>query len=50
MLILHFDVCWLSLGKVLTRLEEEVLLFLTEINSLLVKHLLDMNWVVRLAN
>ena len=39
-------------GKVLTRLRdlrEEVLLFLTEINSPLAKHLADMNWLAMLA-
>eukprot|EP00064_Thunnus_orientalis_P004809 superscaffoldBa00000450_g4822 len=47
-LLLHSKVQWLSQGKVLTRLcdlHKEVLLFLTEIDSPLAKHIEDMNWV-----
>ena len=43
--LLHSEGRWLSRGKILTRLwdlREEVLLFLTEMNSPLVKHMEDM--------
>uniref|UniRef100_A0A3Q3WIE1 BED-type domain-containing protein n=1 Tax=Mola mola TaxID=94237 RepID=A0A3Q3WIE1_MOLML len=47
-LLLHTEVWGLSRGKVLTRLSsfhEEVLIFLMEISSPLVKHMEDMSWV-----
>lgn len=51
-LLLLYEVWWLWRGKVLTRLCdlcEEVLLFLADINSPLVRHMEDMNWVEMLA-
>ncbi|XP_053170201.1 zinc finger BED domain-containing protein 5-like [Scomber japonicus] len=51
-LLLQSEVRWLSRDKVLTRLcdlREEVLLFLAEIDSPLVKHMEDAKWVAMLA-
>lgn len=51
-LLLQYKVWWLSQGKVFTRscdLREVVLLFLADINTPLVRHMEEMNWVEVLA-
>uniref|UniRef100_A0A665UYW9 DUF4371 domain-containing protein n=1 Tax=Echeneis naucrates TaxID=173247 RepID=A0A665UYW9_ECHNA len=50
--LLHSEFRWLSRGKFLTRLCDlhvEVLMFLAQINSPLVKHMEDAKWVAKLA-